>query len=110
MLKSKFEVIEQKENQSKKRKTYHYGDNIIVNNPLQVYDLKEVGNLQKELDSKSCHIDYVMNSHKKRSYNDMDAENKIYVSNIPKPNKNVNIYYSKYAEYPSKIPKSCLTN
>ena len=67
MSKTNFELV--KDDNSKKRKTYHSGDTVIVKNPLNVFDLNEVSNLPKELDSASCHVDYVINSHKKRNFN-----------------------------------------
>ena len=102
-MNSEFDIVE---NTSKKRKTYHYGDNIIVKNPLKVFDLNEVKDLESELDSKSCQVDFVMNSHKKRNFRHIDSENKFFISQIPKPMRSVNVYYSKYAEHPSNIPKN----
>lgn len=104
MSKTNFEVL--KDDNSKKRKTFHSGDTVIVKNPLSNFDLNEVNDLPKELESASCHVDYVINSHKKRTFNSMKNENKIFVSHIPKPMRNINIYYSKYSDYPSKIPKN----
>lgn len=87
---------------NKKRKTTtSYGDQTIPN-PLKNFDLKQIANLDEDLDRKTSEIDYAFNSYKKRRY---DRINEIFVSKIPKPGKNVMIIYSKYSHIPSKIPR-----
>ncbi len=112
--KSEFEIEIGIENNSKRRKTAHGGDKILVKNPMMVFDLKsdiDSKNIENELDSKTNDFNFIINSHKKRNFNQFEKsaksekENKIFVSNIPKFCRNVNIIYSKYSDFPSQIPK-----
>jgi hypothetical protein len=93
--------------QSKRRKTTNCKDNEILINPLKIFDLnqKTENLLGEELNNKNTELDYVLNSHKKRTFNKIDNESKPFISRIPRPARVVNIVFSKYSELESRIPK-----
>jgi hypothetical protein len=98
---------------SKRRKTAHGGDKFIIQNPMKVFDLKsdiDDKHIENELDSKSKNLPNFnyLNSHKKRNFNELNEQEKVekvYVSQIPRFVRNVNIIYSKYSDSPTQIPK-----
>lgn len=111
MYASEYELIHDDE-YSKRRKTAHAGDKFMIRNPMKVLDLKsdiDNKNIESELDSKTKNLlvpnlNYI-NSHKKRNFNELEKEEKVYVSQIPRFVRNVNIVYSKYSDCPTQIPK-----
>jgi hypothetical protein len=100
-------IYDPEDNSSKKigkRKTY--GDENLLNRiQLNTLDLnpKNSDNFEKEFEEKTSEIDYVFNYHKKRKFSNIDSNQ--FISKIPKPLKQVKIMYSKYADFPTKIPK-----
>jgi hypothetical protein len=92
---------------SKRRKTAHTGDNNIVINPMKIYDLnkKTESQLEKEFNCYNPEIDFVLNSHKKRTFAKIDNDAKMTITKIPKPTRNTMIVYSKYSNLQTLIPK-----
>lgn len=90
--------------QHSKRKTTHVSDMRMIQNPMKTFDLADKkDSLENELNNLNPEIDYVLNSHKKRKFDKIDE--KPFITKIPKPAKDVNIFYSKYSNFPTLIPR-----
>jgi hypothetical protein len=90
---------------SKRRKTCHVSDQKLIQLPSMNFDLSDNTDiLNKELDNRSPYINHKINGIKKRNFNKIDTPLE-FISKIGKPGKEVNIFYSKYSELPSNIPK-----
>ena len=105
---SKYGIENEIMENSKRRKTTNFGDKTMIKNPIEVFNLNSelVENIEKELDYKNCQIDFILHSHnKKRNFQKINSEENIFTSNIPKYSRNIKLYYSKYSDYPTEIPK-----
>jgi len=91
---------------SKRRKTSHISDDLKFINPSLNFDLseKEDFDLEKVLESRSPNFNFNVNSYKKRKFDNLDSDI-ICMSKIPKPMRGVSIFYSKYSDHPTAIPK-----
>lgn len=91
---------------SKRRKTTHVTDDKLIQNPMKNFDLLgKSENVEQELERRIPEIDYVMNSHKKRTFNKMEVVDQNFIGKIPKPSRDFSIIYSKYSDFPTRIPK-----
>lgn len=86
---------------SKKRKTTHTVDSKTIKNTFKIYDTKDTYEDLDMLDN----LHYFTNVHKKRRYSKIDSDTSYNESKIPKFFRNVNVIYSKYSDYPTKLPK-----